>query len=386
MKVSLDKMKPVVVVATGTMNAGGTETLIMETFRHATGRVRYILLIHDDGKRQKGVFDEEIEKLGIEKYYIGSVGKLGIKGYLKAFKEFANHFDKIDIVHSHLNAVGGIISLAAKNTGIEHRICHCHADIRFRGSFSSRLFNEISLQGMKLFIEKYATDRWACSIPAWNRLYYPWHPKVIIDNMIDTRRYLSTPEKRHLAKEKFGLDGEFIVGAVGRVAPIKNYETIIKALKDSKAHFVCFGRFDISNPYCKSLDDLAKELGVDRQVHWMGNSNDIASDIHCFDLFVMPSITEGFGIAAIEAQAASIPSLLSAGVPKIVDCGLGLVKFLNPKDSGEWHYEIENRRKKNEIFKIMPEEKILDHFIKKSFDSPSAVRVIENRYLECVYF
>lgn len=370
--------KPIVVVATGVMNAGGTETLIMETFRHNSNRVRYILLIHYEKEIPTGVFDEEIKRLGIEIRYIPSVGSLGIKGYLRAFKQFSDSVGNIDIVHSHLNAVGGVIALAAKKAGVKHRICHCHADIHYTGNLINRLKSELSLTILKGVIDIYATDRWACSQAAWKRLFMPWRKKVVIDNMIDTRKYLATPEKRKAAKQKFGLNDRFVVGAVGRVAPIKNYEIILKALVNTDTHFVCFGRFDINNAYYKSLDTLARSLNVSDRVHWMGNSNNVTDDIHCIDLFVMPSFTEGFGMAAIEAQAASLPSLLSTGVPQIVDTGLGLVKRLDANDISLWYKEIKNFNSNG----IIPDRIVLDKFEKSGFDSPSAVKKIEDKYLE----
>lgn len=370
--------KPTVVVATGTMNAGGTETLIMETFRHASGRVRYILLIHYDKEIPIGVYDEEIRRLGIEIRYIPSVGSVGVRSYAKAFKKFAESVGEIDIVHSHLNAVGGVIAMAAKRAGIKHRICHCHADIHYTGNVISRIKDELSLAAMKTLIDIYATDRWACSQAAWKRLFMPWRECVVIDNMIDAQRYLATDEKRRAVKQKFGLEGKFVVGAVGRVAPIKNYETVLRALTDTDAHFVCFGRYDINNTYCGSLDNFAKGLGISDRIHWMGNSNNVADDIHCIDLFVMPSFTEGFGMAAIEAQAASIPTLLSSGVPRIVDVGLDLVKMLDPNDASVWNKEI----KKAHIRGIIPEQKIMEMFGKSGFDSPQAVKMIEDKYLE----
>lgn len=373
--------KPTVVIATGVMNAGGTELLIMEMLRQSTGRVRYIMLIHCEGTtRPVGVFDDEIRHLGVGMEYIGSIGSLGIKRYMAAFKKFAAGTGQIDIVHSHLNASGGVIAMAAKKCGIRHRICHCHADIHFTGSLASRLKNEVSLKVMMSLIELYATDRWACSQAAWRRLFLPWHKRVVLNNMIDTRKYLASEEKRYRAKEKFGLVGKFIVGAVGRVAPIKNYECILKALAGTDAHFVCFGRFNPDNAYCRSLSDLTRQLGVSEQVHWMGNSNNVSDDIHCIDLFVMPSFTEGFGMAAIEAQAASIPSLLSSGVPEIVDLGIGLVKFLNPYNVEEWHQEISGGIKSIEI----PAETILEAFRHKEFDSIAAVKKIEDAYIALV--
>lgn len=373
----MKQRQPIVGIATGTMNAGGTESLLMELFRQASGNIRYILLVHYDAAVHQGVFDEEISRLGIEVRYIKSVGTLGIVGYIKAFKELNNSIGGIDIIHSHLNGAGGVISLAARHVGIKHRICHCHADIHFTGGVISKIKNEITLTGMKGLIELFATERWACSDAAWKRLYMPWRREVVIDNMIDTRRYLASVEKIQDAKRRFGLEGKFVVGAVGRVAPIKNYQLILNAIANSDVHFVCFGRFDLNNPYCWSLDKLANELGITGRVHWMGNSNNVAEDIHCIDLFVMPSFTEGFGMAAIEAQAAGIPTLLSSGVPSIVDLGIGLVRFLDPADEKIWREIITNRPKRPEI----SEGTILNAFDQKGFDSPKAVNSIENRYL-----
>lgn len=373
----MTQQKPVVLIATGTMNAGGTESLLMETFRQASGRVRYILLIHYENQIVRGVFDDEIRKLGTEIKYIPSIGSIGLKNYVKEFKSFVNSVGRIDIVHSHLNGGGGVIALAAKNAGIKHRICHCHADIHFTGSRLSKLKNEIALAGMKGLIELFATERWACSYAAWKRLYMPWRKKVVINNMIDTRRYLSSTEKIESAKRRFGLGYKYIVGAVGRVAPIKNYEVILKAIADSEAHFVCFGRFDLNNHYCQSLEKLTTELGINDRVHWMGNSSNVAEDIHCIDLFVMPSFTEGFGMAAIEAQAAGIPSLLSTGVPPIVDLEMGLAEFLPPCNVNIWRTKIKKMPKRPHI----DTTNILTAFTKKGFDAPNAVTNIENRYL-----
>ncbi len=373
---------PLVVVATGVMNAGGTESLIMEMLRHRSARVRYIMLIHHDGKISEGVFDAEIRSLGVPMHYIESIGSQGVKNYVQRFKQKMDEIGPVDIIHSHLNASGGIISMAAKLAGIRHRICHCHADIRYPGNLVHKAKHEANLALMKILIDHYATNMWACSEAAWRRLFLPWRKRVVINNMIDTRRYMASEEKRIAAKQKLGLGNKYIVGAVGRVAPIKNYECIIRAIVDTDAHFVCFGRYDINNSYCKSLEELAIRLCVQDRVHWMGNSNSICDDIHCFDLFVMPSFTEGFGMAAIEAQAASIPSLISTGVPRVVDVNAGLVKYLDPDKADIWKEEINKHKTYNKC--LSPDDKLLQAFINKGFDSPSSVKEIENEYLSMI--
>ena len=371
--------KPTVVLATGIMNAGGTETLIMECLRHNSGRINYILLIHFDKKISKGVFDNEIKDLGIPIYYISSVGSIGVKKYIEEFRKFKQIVGKIDIIHSHLNGVGGVISFAAKRAGIKHRICHCHADIHFTGNLKNKLKSEMILLAYKILIEKYATQRWACSLEAWKRLYFPWNKKYVIYNMIDTQKYITSTEKRYNAKKKFNFsEKDIILGSVGRVAPIKNYETIIKVLPYINAHFVCFGRWHEKDPYYAYLKRIAQDMNVCNKIHWMGNSNNIKDDIHCIDIFVMPSYTEGFGMAAIEAQAASIPCLLSNGIPKIVDMGLGLVSFINPNNIQDW---IDAIRKINK-FEIIDSQNILNSFKEKKFESKSSVIEIENKYID----
>lgn len=377
MNIVLENDKPTVVIVNGIMNAGGTETLIMEMLRHSTGRVRYIMLIHYKNEISKGVYDDEIKELGIPIYYIPSPGDIGLKRYLSEFKSIINIIGGADIVHSHLNGVGGIVAIAGKYAGIRHRICHCHADIHFTGSVLRRFRQEISLLAMKSLIECFATQRWACSSVAWHRLFMPWRRKVVIDNMIDVKKYITSHKKRMFAKKRFGFSNEKIIGSVGRVAPIKNYEIILRTLVGTNYHFVCFGRFDRNNEYCKSLVKLSEALNVAPRVHWLGNSDNISEDIHLIDLFVMPSFTEGFGIAALEAQAAGLKCLLSSGIPSKVDVGLGLVSFLNPTQLNLWQDAI-NKGIRSEI---IPEDTILEYFKTCKFDSRTKVKEIENRYL-----
>lgn len=376
---------PTILIANGIMNAGGTETLIMEMLRHQTGRVRYIMLIHYAVEITKGVFDEEIRALGVQMVYIKSVGSLGIKGYCQEFQKVVGALGQIDIIHSHLNANGGIICMAAKQMGIKYRICHCHADIKFKGSKMQNLKEEISLAILKVFVNHYGNRFWACSKAAWKRLFYGWHNQVVIPNMIDAEKYLSSPEEREKAKAAIGMEGKLVIGSVGRVARIKNYELAISTIaelkmKGTEAHFVCYGRFDENDAYCSQLLNQAKEMGVTEFVHFKGNTTQVAQDIKAFDVFLMPSTTEGFGMAAIEAQAAGIPTLLSTGVPRIVDIESGLASFYPLNDTSKWVEGVQNAlhipRPSN--------EKIMECFDAKGYNSRTMTKVIENKYLNMI--
>lgn len=373
-----DKVR--VLIATGTMNAGGAESLIMEILRHSSNEVEYIVLIHHTGPITPGVYDDEIRKIGVPIVFIPSVGSIGENKYIEIFKERISEIGRVDIIHSHLNAVGGIIAKAAKIAGIKHRIIHCHADITYRGNRISKLLNETKLQIMRILVNRYGTSFWACSEPAARRLFYGNKTFKIIPNVIDVEKYLPDVEKEKKAKERLFLSGRTILGAVGRIAPIKNYEFIIKVLYGLKQQnrlvdFVCYGRI-VDETYYKRVLKLATEYDVIQQVHFLGNSIIIQDDIAAFDVFLMPSHSEGFGIAAIEAQAAGLPTIVSTGVPQIVDVGLGIVKFL-PLEEEKWVEEII----KSLNMQKPENDKILNAFNIHNLNSVNTVREIEKEYL-----
>lgn len=374
-----------VLVAIGTMNAGGAETLVMEQLRQKSENLEYTMLIHNLGEVVEGVYDAEIKSMGVPIINIGSVGYLGQKRYIEEFFKVVNEYGPFDVIHSHLNAVGGVISKAAKKTGIKCRIVHCHADITFRGNIFNRTINELKLQLMRMYIDRYATDYWACSKEAAKRLFYSKRlsSSIIIPNIIDVSKYLKEPNSKEIAKEKFGLTNKFIIGSVGRIAKIKNYEFIVDLLNSLKkrnifADFVCFGRV-VDEIYYNEILQKAKQLGVSDQLHFLGNSSEVAFDIHCFDIFVMPSYSEGFGMAAIEAQAAGIPSIVSKGVPNIVDVKAGLIDFISTENIEQWVDKIESILHQDNL---VDNEFIVDCFDKSGYNSATTAKEIEKKYID----
>ncbi len=368
----------------GVMNAGGTESLIMNILRYKSDNIRYCLIIHGAKNGEVGVHDEEINKLGINMYYLPAVGAVGEKSYAEAFNKLIREIGKPDIIHSHLNAVGGIISRVAKEAGIKHRIVHCHADIHFTGSFLSKIISEIKLQIMRIYVNLFATDYFACSESAAKRLFYNEKKAIIINNAISVEKYLCTPDKYNAARAHLGIDkNALVIGAVGRITRIKNYGIILKALPKLKqdginAVFVCYGRPADENYYNELLEECHK-LDIVDNVKFMGNSAEIHNDIAAFDIFVLPSFTEGLGIVALEAQAAGKHCLVSTGVPKKVDVGLGLIEYIEPDD-----YEVWAKKIKTHQTKEVEHNDILSAFSKAGFNASTEIQNIETCYFKIV--
>jgi glycosyltransferase EpsF len=110
-------------------------------------------------------------------------------------------------------------------------------------------------------------------------------------------------------------------------------------------------------------------------VKFWGKRQDIPNLLGLFDVMVMTSLSEGLGVAALEAQAAGLACVLSSSIPKEVDIGLGLCKFVNLNEGFEqWEQAISMSSS------IMPPSKaFIDHeFMKKGY----ALESTRKKYIE----
>jgi glycosyltransferase involved in cell wall biosynthesis len=113
----------------------------------------------------------------------------------------------------------------------------------------------------------------------------------------------------------------FVVGNVGRLALQKGQRHLIAAMpllleRVPRAQAVIAGSGDLE----EFLRDLADDLRVTERVHVLGPRKDVQALMHAMDVFVMPSIWEGFGLVLLEAMAAGRPIVASrvATIPEVV--------------------------------------------------------------------
>jgi L-malate glycosyltransferase len=141
---------------------------------------------------------------------------------------------------------------------------------------------------------------------------YKLRPSLVhwIPNGIDTHPYGAGSRERWRAEWGIG-PGEFVIGSVGRLAPEKNLELLLRAVAASRlpdVRVVLAG----SGPCRPDLEALADRLGLGARVTFAGFIADPSGCYGAFDLFAMSSATEQMPIALLEAMAAGLPAVCTA--------------------------------------------------------------------------
>lgn len=119
-------------------------------------------------------------------------------------------------------------------------------------------------------------------------------------------------------------DGFFKIGYVGRLEEVKNPLALIRAVDLLKERNVPVKLFVVGDgSQMMSCMSLCSELSLSDEVELVGYSNNPGSYVSQCDIYVQPSLSEGFGIALVEAMGCGVPVLATkvGGAPEIIDHG-----------------------------------------------------------------
>jgi glycosyltransferase involved in cell wall biosynthesis len=136
----------------------------------------------------------------------------------------------------------------------------------------------------------------------------------LVPNWFDSRKYRPpTPQERAKARAALQLpDDAFTVCTVGGCWPFKNHDAIIRALTRIPGDLPLFYLHAGTEQPDHAERKLAQDLKVARRIRFLGEVvPDVLPILHASDVYLMPSLYEGFGCAAIEAMATGLPSILS---------------------------------------------------------------------------
>jgi glycosyltransferase involved in cell wall biosynthesis len=147
---------------------------------------------------------------------------------------------------------------------------------------------------------------------------------AVVPSGVDCARFRPpSVDERADARARFGIsEREIAIAAVGALEPRKGHRYLIEAiaaLAQSDVTLKCFIAGDGS--IRADLERRVAELGCAGRVALPGRIEDPRELLWASDVFVMPSLKEGLGIAALEAMASGLPAIVSAtgGLREVVE-------------------------------------------------------------------
>lgn len=317
-----------------TDNLGGIETYIMMIYRRMD-KTRMMFDFVTDFPTM--TFADEVTEAGSRIYYIPAKGK-DLRGHLREMNRLLKEHPEYKTVYFNIVDAGAAVTMSAAWRQKRRVIAHAH-----NSSSNSQLLQTICRPLLGFF-----ADAWiACSRAAAEFMFGDQLAKKtqIVRNLIEAKRFAYDPRQRSIARQKLGLlDGDFAVIHVGRLDREKNPKELLEIfrgirVREPRARLISVG----SGPMEGEVHQYAGQLGIDESVEFLGRQEDIVPYLQAADVFVLPSIYEGFGIVAVEAQAAGLPCVLSTGVPedvKVTDD----VEYLPLQEHERWTKAVLNFR------------------------------------------
>jgi len=144
----------------------------------------------------------------------------------------------------------------------------------------------------------------------------------VVPNFIDITKH--EPNFTDCQRDLMASDEERIITHISNFREVKRIPDVIKIFYEVQKVLPAKLMMVGEGPEQKPAERLARKLGISDKVIFLGNSNEI-DKILCFsDLFLLPSETESFGLAALEAMASGVPVVSSntGGIPEVNQNGV----------------------------------------------------------------
>jgi sugar transferase (PEP-CTERM/EpsH1 system associated) len=147
----------------------------------------------------------------------------------------------------------------------------------------------------------------------------------VIYNGVDVKKF-SPQEAKDQLRTKYGLNvEELIIGTVGRLDPVKDHLTLIRAFHQLISQFNQLRLLIVGcGPCHDELSQLSKELGLQDKITFLGERQEIPDLLNCMDIFVLPSLFEGISNTVLEAMSTGLAVIVTqvGGNPDLVENGV----------------------------------------------------------------
>ena len=321
------------------MRVGGIQTLLAELIDQflASGQSCELLLL-DDGEHYD-LEDEVRARIPVHKLEGVWMRKpQDLLRYCRAVERFFAEHHNYRAIHLNSGPKNFPILRSAKRYGIPVRIAHAHNTGFQTSSSAERLLGTC----LKVPLRHVANVYLACSDRAGEWMFGSRQMKAghvtVLPNGIPLKEFAFNQEVRQRVRAEWQVgESTLVVGHVGRFTAQKNHDLLLDIFADlhrerPNSILVLAGIGELQDASRQKV----KALGLEGAVCFLGFRSDVARLLQGMDVFVMPSLYEGFPVTGVEAQATGLPCVFSDTITREAKI-LEAVEYL-PLDAplGKW--------------------------------------------------
>lgn len=261
--------------------------------------------------KELGIFARQLSETGYKIHHVPFRASIGF--VLNLYRLMKNgHYDAI---HLHSEKINFWLGLIALSTGVGvvlrtvHNCFEFKGNLKIRRMLQRRILAWLGLQHVS--ISPSVSNNELTTFGLKTRLIPNWY---------DDRRFGKvTLEQQSAAKLKLGIpQNTRILISVGNCSRIKNHTALIEAIsllpQENRPFYIHVGCEDAEH----SERALSEKLGLQSSCRFLGPVAEVEHVLQAADIYAMPSLFEGFGIAAAEALACGLPVLFT-DVPGLAD-------------------------------------------------------------------
>lgn len=314
---------------------GGIEKVQTEYIKAITAHhqdITFDILVAGDTCHQEHVFSE----MGCRVLYY-PVRRKNVQAYKTCMRRIFSE-TQYDAVWCNVSGLTNIdILILAKQHGVPTRIIHAHTAHLMWGNPLMRVLVPLMHYRNKRLLSRFATHYWACSHKA-GAFMFPATVQdrvYVVKNAIDITRFHPNNTSREVLRRELQAH-DLVIAHTARLSPEKNQvfllhvmQKVVEQRPDAKLLMIGDGELR------SELETVTEQLQLTKNVIFTGFQNNIQEWLSAADIFVLPSVAEGLGLSAIEAQACGLPCLLSSMVPTEADIS-GAVRFVSLDASAEY--------------------------------------------------
>lgn len=319
-----------------------------------------------NSKEKVAEFKREMEEKGYRVIQIDFSRKLSnIKGQFKSYQQVkALTNNRYDLVHCHSPICAAMTRVAfrkerKKGTKV---IYTAHGFHFFKGA---PLINWLIYYPIEKVASYFTDVLITINKEDYERARTKFHAKKVeyVPGVgIDIEKFNNIKVNIAQKRKELGVDlNDTVLLSVGELNKNKNHQIIIRALAmihRPNVKYIVVGHGTLKG----YLVNLVKELGVEKQVIFLGFREDVAEIYKTADIFVFPSKREGLSVALMEALASGLPCIVSKirGNTDIIENGItGVVVEANePREYANAISELINNKEIQEIYRKNIREKI----------------------------